>query len=91
MVGQRSPSPCVPDQMVVSDGLDPVHVPYPNFVGGEMLGFNEEVQGCLSQEPLQDHGEVQDEEVWKVEWWDTSQEDRTKGKASLHPFEETGW
>jgi hypothetical protein len=35
--------------------------------------------------------EAEKEELWKLKWWDDSQEDRTKSESELRPFEEAGW
>ncbi len=46
----------------------------------EMLGFDNEAQGwlpCKIRE-TDPHGEL-----WKVDWWDKSQEERAKGEAEL--------
>ena len=57
-------------------------------IGDEMLGFNEEAQGWLPCKVVEkDH----QEKHWTVNWWDNSQEDRTKGEEELRPFEEAGW
>jgi hypothetical protein len=53
-----------------------------------MLGFNNEAQGWL---PCKIVETVPQEKLWTVEWWDHSQEDRTKGEEELRPFEEAGW
>jgi ribonuclease HI len=53
-----------------------------------MLGFNNEAQGWL---PCKIVETAPQEKLWTVEWWDHSQEDRTKGEEELRPFEEAGW
>ena len=60
----------------------------PPRVGEEMLGFNNEAQGWL---PCKIVETVPHEELWTVDWWDNSQEDRVKGEEGLRPFEEAGW
>jgi hypothetical protein len=53
-----------------------------------MLGFSNEAQGWL---PCKIVESAPQEKLWTVDWWDNSQEDRTKGEEGLCPFEETGW
>ncbi len=65
--------------------LEPMALPR---VGGEMLGFSNEAQGWL---PCKIVESAPQEKLWTVDWWDNSQEDRTKGEEGLCPFEETGW
>jgi hypothetical protein len=52
-----------------------------------MLGFNNEDQAwfpCKILETVPQGG------LWRVDWWNDSQEDRTKG-TELCPFEEVAW
>ena len=65
--------------------VDPLGPPQ---IGGEMLGFNNEAQGWL---PCKVVEKAPQERHWTVDWWDNSQEDRTKGDEDLRPFEEAGW
>jgi hypothetical protein len=60
----------------------------PPQIGGEMFGFNNETQGWL---PCKIVEKAPQEGHWTVDWWDNSQEDRTKGDEDLRPFEEAGW
>ena len=53
-----------------------------------MLGFNNESQGWL---PCKVVEAAPQEKQWTVDWWDNSQEDRTKGEEELRPCEEAGW
>ena len=50
-----------------------------------MLVFNDESQGWF---PCKIVETVPHEELWTVNWWDNSQEDRVKGEEGLRPFEE---
>ena len=34
--------------------------------------------------------EVQEGELWTVNWWDDAREDRSKSGQEFRPFEETG-
>jgi hypothetical protein len=65
--------------------LDPLALPR---VGEEMLGFNNETQGWF---PCKIVESAPQDKLWTVDWWDNSEEDRTKGEEELRPFEEAGW
>ena len=60
----------------------------PTRVWEEMLVFNTEAQGWL---PCMITEEAENGELWKMKWWDDSQEDRTKSESEFRPFEEASW
>jgi hypothetical protein len=65
--------------------LDPLTPPQ---VGEEMMGFNNELQGCLQCKIVES---TPQKKLWTMDWWDNLQGDRTKGEEGFRPFEVAGW
>ena len=82
--GEKRP-PCAPPSSVVDPDIG---TPDPPRVGEEILGINTETQGCLTWKMTE---EVQEGELWTVDWWDDVREDRSKSEEEVRPFEESGW
>ena len=47
--------------------------------------------GSSGMAPMHDNGGAENGELWKMKWWDDSQEDRTKSESEFRPFEEASW
>ena len=82
MDGEKCP-PYTPPNPVVAPDINTLAPPrVMTRAGEEMLGFNTEAQGWL---PCKITEEAEKEELWKLKWWDDSQEDRTKSESELRP------
>jgi hypothetical protein len=79
MDGEKCPPYAPPSSVVDPD----IGTPDPPRVGEEILGINTETQGCL---PWKMTEEVQEGELWTVDWWDDVREDRSKSEEEVRPL-----